>query len=130
MAKRPQQATSKVLFQGEGAGALSWDDLETRAREIARIAGRRRVRESDREQAREELRNRRLPDTTLDDAESRRSLTRDPSDPPLRRGRRAPTTVTRDPQRDMERMVLEGVEEAQHEQMVADRRRARRRRPE
>jgi hypothetical protein len=127
MAKRPQSSSNKVILRGEGAGALSWDDAEARAKEIARIAGRRRVTARDREQARAELNNRHLPDTTVDDAESRRSLSRDPSDPPVRRGRRVETGVQRDPQRDVERLVLEGVEEAQHDQMTTARRASRRR---
>lgn len=115
-----------MLLRGEGAGALSERDAERRARELAGIAGRRRVTRVDREQAVAELRNETLPPTTGDDAVARRAVSRDPSEPPARRGHRQRTSPENDLQKDLERLVVEGVEEAQHEQMVAARRRRRR----
>lgn len=114
-----------MLLRGEGAGALSEGDAERRARELAGIAGRRRITRADREQAVAELRNETLPPTTGDAAEARRSVSRDPSEPPARRGHRTRTSPEHDLQQDVERLVIEGVEEAQHEQMVAARRRRR-----
>jgi hypothetical protein len=126
MRKNQPRPTGRVTLHGEGAGALSWQDAETRAKEIARINGRTRVTENDREQARDELRSQNLPPTTGEDAVAKRSVSRDPSDPPARRGRRTRTDSGADPQTDLERIVVEGVEEAQHDQMRAA---SRRRRP-
>lgn len=125
MRKKKQPPSGKLLLRGAGAGALTEEDVELRAREIAHIAGRSRLRDEDREQARAELRNELLPATTLDDADGIRGVARDPSEPPARRGHQTPNVGTHDPRRDVERIVLEGVEEAQHEQMLADRRRRR-----
>jgi hypothetical protein len=47
------------------------------------------------------------------------SLSRDPSDPPANRGRQVPEYSEADEDEEIERTVREGVEEAQHEQMVA-----------
>lgn len=126
MRKNQPRTNGRVTLHGEGAGVLSWEDAEKRAKEIARINGRTRVTENDREQARDELRSQALPPTTGEDAVANRAVSRDPSDPPARRGRRARTEPAADPQTDLERIVVEGVEEAQHDQMRAA---ARRRRP-
>lgn len=105
---------------------MAESDVDRRAQEIARIGGHRRVTADDRDQARAELRNETLPATTGEDVTAVRSVSRDPSDPPARRGHRVRTSPENDLQNDVERMVVEGVEEAQHEQMVASRRRRRR----
>jgi hypothetical protein len=125
MRKQSTRTNARVTLHGEGAGVPSWEDAETRAKEIARINGRTRVTENDREQARDELRAQALPPTTGEDAIAKRALTRDPSDPPVRRGRRTRTEPASDPQADLERLVVEGVEEAQHDQMRAASRRRR-----
>ena len=126
MRKQNIRTNGRVSLRGEGAGVPSWEDAEARAKEIARINGRVRVTENDREQARDELRARSLPPTTGEEATAKRAVTRDPSEPPARRGRRARTAPASDPQTDLERLVVEGVEEAQHDQMRAA---SRRRRP-
>lgn len=126
MRKQSTRTNGRVTLRGEGAGVPSWDDAEARAKEIARINGRTRATENDREQARDELRAQSLPPTTGEDAIAKRSVTRDPADPPARRGRRTRTEPASDPQTDLERLVVEGVEEAQHDQMRAA---SRRRRP-
>jgi hypothetical protein len=125
MRKQSTRTNGRVTLHGEGAGVPSWDDAEARAKEIARINGRTRVTENDREQARDELRAQTLPPTTGEDAVAKRAVTRDPSDPVVRRGRRIRTEATSDPQTDLERLVVEGVEEAQHDQMRAASRRRR-----
>lgn len=88
--------------------------------------GRTHVTEDDREQARDELRAQTLPPTTGEDAVAKRGVSRDPADPPSQRGRASRTDRATDPQADLERIVIEGVEEAQHDQMRAA---SRRRRP-
>lgn len=126
MRKSSTRTNGRVSLHGQGAGALSWEDAEARAKEIARINGRTRVNETDREQARAELRDQALPPTTGEDAEAKRGVSRDPSEPVARRGRRTRTETAADPQTELERTVVEGVEEAQHDQMRAA---SRRRRP-
>lgn len=125
MRKKPTRLAPKMLLRGAGAGALSEADADRRAQEIAEIAGRRRVTPADRKQARDELRNLNLPRTTGESVVARGSVSRDPSEPPARRGRQVRTAPQDDPQTTLERVVVEGVEEAQHEQMIASRRRHR-----
>ncbi len=117
--------TGKILLHGQGIGSVSMADLEERAREIALIEGR-SVTHQDRLRAKEEL----TRGATLsgDDADSMESLSRDPSDPPGRHGEQLPDQAAADEQKTAERLVEEGVEEAQHEQMLEARRQARRRR--
>ena len=83
------------------------------------------VTEDDRRTALAELRGENLPDTTSEDAEGVAGLTRDPSDPLAVSGERKPTINPPEDQEVQERLVLEGVEEAQHEQMLAARRESR-----
>ena len=100
---------------------FSRDDIERRARELALIANRTEPNEDDRARAVAEFRDRHLPDAVNEDAESMRSMSRDPSDPPADRGRQAPEYGGDDEKTALENLALEGVEEAQHEQMLASR---------
>lgn len=129
MRKKSHRSHGKFLLRGEGVGALDEAAVDQRARENARIAGRRRATKADREQARQELLGRAVPPTTKDAVESRRAVSRDPSEPVSRRGTRTRTAPDRDLQDGLERLVNEGVEEAQHELAVAASRQRRRRRP-
>ncbi len=121
MTRIPQSNRGRVEEHGKEAGVFSRDDVERRALEIARISGRKSTTPQDREQALAELRAERLPDTTTQDADSMQSLSRDPSDPPANRGSQAPEYVDTDEKQAIERLALEGVEEAQHDQMVGSR---------
>jgi len=47
----------RIQIHGEGVGELSEDDIETRAKEIAMMDGRREAKDHDRVRAREELLN-------------------------------------------------------------------------
>src|SRR5581483_11422848 len=119
MARISQSKTGKVEEHGKAVGTVSPQDVEQRAREIARIAGRDRPTPEDRIQARDELLDRDLPPTVAQDAAvSMQSLSRDPSDPAVDRGRQAPEYIENDEEEGLERLALEGVEEAQHDQMV------------
>jgi hypothetical protein len=120
--KRALNSTSKVEQHGDGLGVATEADIERRARELARIAGRREVTEQDRQNARAEFQDQNLPDPVNEDAESMQSRSRDPSDPPAERGRQAPEYVDTDEKTNLERLTLEGVEEAQHDQMMSARR--------
>jgi hypothetical protein len=118
MTRIPQFNRGRVEEHGKEAGVFSPDDVERRALEIARIAGRKDVTPDDREQARAELSAARLPAATTEDADSMQSMSRDPSDPPANRGRQTPEYIETDEKQAVERLALEGVEEAQHDQMV------------
>lgn len=95
--------------------------IERRAREIATIARRTEISAADREQARADFRARKLPAAINEDADSMQSMSRDPSDPMTNRGRHVPEYGSDDEKAALEHLALEGVEEAQDEQMVAAR---------
>ena len=126
---RNSPTRGKILLHGNGTGDLSGDDVERRARENAIIDGRdaSAVTEADRAQARAELRGVDLPDTTGDDVEGIGGLIRDRSEPPSLTGRQTTNWEGPDSQKAVERLVSEGAEEAQHDQMLAARRMERRR---
>ncbi|MDO8540321.1 MAG: hypothetical protein Q7S40_07750 [Opitutaceae bacterium] len=67
------------------------------------------------------LQDRNLPDAVNEDVEATQSMSRDPSDPMVDRGRQTPEYGSDDEKTMVEKLALEGVEEAQHEQMVQSR---------
>ena len=69
-------------------------------------------------EAHAEFRDCHLPDAVNEDAESMQSMSRDPSDPPVDRGHQVPEYGGDDEKAALEHLALEGVEEAQHEQML------------
>jgi hypothetical protein len=113
--------SQKVAVHGKGVSGFSNADIERRARELALIDNRDTATDADREQARAEFRDRDLPDAVNEDADSMQSMSRDPSDPMTDRGRQAPEYGGDDEKTALEHLALEGVEEAQHEQMLASR---------
>jgi hypothetical protein len=119
MAKKTN--TPKMEVHGKGVGVPADADIERRAREIALIDNRIEISADDRARARAEYQDRDLPDTLNDDAESMQSLSRDPSDPMTDRGHQVPEYGADDEKAALERLALEGVEEAQHDQMVQSR---------
>ncbi len=119
--KTPETAAQKVELRGRGVSGFSAADLERRAREIALIENRTTVNDTDRARARLEFRDRDLPDAVNEDADSMQSMSRDPSDPMTNRGRQAPEYGNADEKAALEHLALEGVEEAQHDQMMASR---------
>ncbi len=121
MTKPAQRNSRRIELGGEGLGTFSRDDLDRRAREIALIDGRTEATDDDRARAAAELSDQDLPDTQNEDADSMRSMTRDPSDPLVDRGRQAPEYGGDDEKAAVERLALEGVEEAQREQMLESR---------
>jgi hypothetical protein len=118
MTRITQLKNGRMEEHGKEAGVFSPDDVERRALEIARIAGRSSVTPDDRTQAHAELRSEQLPPTVSEDADSMQSMSRDPSDPPANRGQQTPEYIEADEKQDLERLALEGVEEAQHDQMM------------
>ena len=119
MTRISQFNAGKMETHGQPVGLASPGDLDRRAREIAEIAGRAAPTPEDRDQARRELLNIDLPPTLAQDAgSSMQSLSRDPSDPAVDRGHQTPEYIESDEEEAVERLALEGVEEAQHDQMV------------
>lgn len=121
-----QPAPGRINIHGTGSGEISDITLEERARELALLAGRGEPTAQDRRTALKELQGR-LPagEHGGDDSRPAAAITRDPSEPPSTPGRMAPEQPGSDPENLPEKLVQEGVAEAQHEQMIA----ARRRRP-
>lgn len=113
--------SQKLEVRGKGTGGFSEADVQRRAKELALIENRAQPNESDRARALAEFRDRNLPDAVNEDADSMQSLSRDPSEPLSDRGHQAPEYGTDDEKAALEKMALEGVEEAQHEQMVQSR---------
>ncbi|HEY9154881.1 MAG TPA: hypothetical protein VIM69_07120 [Opitutaceae bacterium] len=114
----------RVEVRGRDVGEITEAMIEKRAREIAEINGRSsdEIFSEDRAAAREELMGERLPATTEEDENSIGELSRDPSNPPAYYGKAARVTESDDEKNGLERIVLEGVEEAQHDQMLEARR--------
>jgi hypothetical protein len=121
MPKNSRDPLQKVEVRGKGVGGFTPADVERRARELALIENRTEVTQVDRDRALAEFRDDHLPDAINEDAESMQSMSRDPSDPPVDRGRQVPEYGGDDEKAALEHLALEGVEEAQHEQMVESR---------
>lgn len=116
----------KILTHGRGAAGVTPAELERRAEEIALIEGKLDSESADaRRLAREELSGASLHGVSEDDDFVTVSLNRDPGDPIAVHGHQVPLLSDDDEQETVERLALEGVEEAQHEQMLADRLRKR-----
>jgi hypothetical protein len=116
---------AKTLIHGRPTGEISNDDIEQRARENALIAGRdpAAIGPEDRARARAELEGRTLADTTAEDVRSVGSVSRDPSIPPSFHDGPKPNMFEPNEQEELEHLVLDGVEEAQHDQMLEARKR-------
>ena len=108
-------------LRGNGLGGFTKADVERRAVELALIDNRTEPTEEDLAAALAEFNDRHLPDAVNEDAESMQSMSRDPSDPMVDRGRQVPTYGGEDEKTALEQLALEGVEEAQHEQMLESR---------
>ena len=101
--------------------------LEKRAAELAEIRGLTdgSFHDEDLQQARRELAGQQLPtpaDAAAEPTET--SLSRDPADEPGHRGHQVPDQVPEDEESARARLALEGVDAAERETMLADRRRS------
>ncbi len=110
-----------MLLHGQQIGSAGADDAQRRAREIALIGGH-PVGPDDLVAAERELTGEALSLETSAAREAEGSLSRDPSDPAVDRGHRTPIFEADDEEQVAERLVTEGVEEAEHDQMLAARR--------
>lgn len=121
--------TGRILLRGKGTGGLSRADIERRVRELADIDGRSGadITDDDLARANADLLGLRLPPTNVEEAEAHRGLSRDPSEPVSDSGQEIRTHEGPDEEKAVERLAREGVDEAQHEQMIAARRRERQR---
>lgn len=123
-----QSPKGKVLLHGKGIGAVTNDDIERRARELAALAGhpaQPEFTEQFRAQAHRELSGENLSSTTDEADEIPNAISRDPSEPVAQFGHQVPDIDEPNEQTILENLTEEGVEEAQHEQMLAARKRAR-----
>lgn len=118
-----EKNSGKIILHGVEAGAITRPMIESRAQEIALIEGRDSPTDEDRRLARAELQGQDLPETTTEDSPVIAcALNRDPSDPISVPGHQTPTYNEADDDLN-ERLAIEGIEEAQHDQMLAARRR-------
>jgi hypothetical protein len=113
-----------VLLRGAEAGGITRADIERRASELARIRDdRAEVTESDLITAARELLGENSPATMVEDQAAEVSVTRDPADVPVKTGHKAEEApAPADENAEPERLAIQGVEEAQHDQMVEARR--------
>ena len=119
-AKNP--AVGRIINHAEAVGVPDNADIEQRARELALIEGHSAVRDEDRRRASEEMQGNDIPPLGDEDAEGTSSLSRDPSEPASTPGRQIPDMENEEEQFTTERLVAEGVSEAEHDQMLAARR--------
>jgi hypothetical protein len=117
----------RMLVRGRGTGGVGREDILRRARELAEIDGSPAAEPSEDQIARAEaeLMGLSLPATMVEDEEATGALSRDPSEPLSIPGHESETREGPDEEKAVERLALEGVEEAQHEQMLESRRRER-----
>ena len=106
------QPTGKILYGTKGIGTVTPQMIEERACEIARSDGRAQPNDLDRSRAREDL-----TDAT---SGSEKSLTTEEpgSDwytPRVSSGKKAPTVRPEDDENVPEKLIREGVEEADHD---------------
>jgi hypothetical protein len=119
----PEPRPGKIELHGNGLGAPSSEEVEKRAREIALIDERdpNEFTETDWKQARRELmgeENITPPEETPDNAE----LTEEWSVIASSKGHRIPRPGTEEEETIGERCVVDGLEEAAHDQMLEARR--------
>ena len=109
----------KIVRGTEGMGTVTPQMIEERAREMARSDGRTQPNDLDRTSAREEL---------TDDASgsekrpTRQEPGRDCQIPLVSTGQKAPTARLEDDENIPDRLVKEGIEEADHDQRLSSER--------
>lgn len=124
--KSKKENHTKVIVRGSAAGGITKADIERRARELALIRGvPNEVTDADRQQARRELIGGETPAPSDEEARVAAVVSRDPSEPPeiAPEERPAGGGNADDEEAMVERLALQGVEEAQHDQMVQARKR-------
>lgn len=116
--KEPEAAPQKIEIAGSGLGEVSDTDIDKRAGELARIAGRQRPHDGDFMQAREELSTTVQPFAPEAIAPIVEEIvTWDES--PIATGDRAARGLPEDEANIGEQLVEEGIEEAEHDRRVS-----------
>jgi len=108
-----QGQQGKIIRGTEGVGTVSPQMIEERAREIARGDGRAHANDLDRTRAREELAG---PTSASAKSPTREDPGRDWKMPLVSSGEKAPTVRPEDDENMPEKLIHEGVEEADHNQ--------------
>ena len=114
-----QPTSGKILRGTEGMGTVTPQMIEERAREIARSDGRAQPNDLDRTRAREELTGATSDSEKLP---TREEPGRDWQMPLVSTGEKAPTVRPEDDENIPEKLVQEGVEEADHDQRLSSER--------
>ena len=109
------RSRGKILRGTEGLGTVTQQLIDERAREIARSDGRTQPNDLDRSRAREELAG---PTSASEKAPTREEPGRDWQIPLVSSGEKVPTVRPEDDENIPEKLILEGVEEADHDQRL------------
>lgn len=109
-----------LLLRGAEAGGITKADIERRAQELALIrTGATGYSDEDLERAARELLGDAQPAAMTEDVDAEVAASRDPSETRSIRGhQREPSPTPPEENTDPERLAIQGVEEAQHDQMV------------
>jgi|SRR4051812_43314486 hypothetical protein len=116
---KAQPTTGKILCGTEGLGTVTPQMIEQRAREIARTDGRSQSNELDLDRAREELTG---PTSDSEELPTREEPGRDWQMPLVSTGEKAPTVRPEDDENIPEKLIQEGIEEADHNQRLSSER--------
>jgi hypothetical protein len=127
MKRDEHEIKGKIVNRGNGLGIPSEQMIERRAREIAVIDGREdyEVTDTDRDQARRELQADDLPLSTAPESEEGvidDETARDTAEAPQDDSGMTPLVGPSDEESVAEELVMEGLEEAHHDQMLESRR--------
>ena len=111
--------SGKILRGTEGLGTVTPKMIEERAREIARSDGRLQVNDLDRSRAREDLTG---PTSDSEKLPTNEARGRDWQMPLVSTGDKAPTVRPEDDENIVEKLVQEGIDEADHDQRLSSER--------
>lgn len=112
-------SSGKIISGTEGIGTVTPQMIEKRAREIARTDGRTQANDLDRSRAREELTG---AASDSERAPTREEPGRDWQMPLVSTGEKAPIVRPEDDENIPEKLIQEGVEEADHDQRLSSER--------
>ena len=111
-----QPTSGKILRGTEGLGTVTPQMIEERAREVARSDGRSQPNDLDRTEAREQLTGATSDSEKLP---TREEPGRDWQMPLVSTGEQAPSVRPEDNENIVEKLVQEGIEEADHDQRLS-----------
>lgn len=119
--KQPKSRNTHVIVRGAEAGGITKADIERRAAELCLIrSGHTHYSEADLQAAERELYGDTTPASTAEDARSEVFLSRDPAEPRGLPGHQSSEFAPDEDEEneEPERLVIQGIEEAQHDLMV------------